>query len=157
MHVCVIFNVLLCSGVSRSVPLGISCIGVGDGPFPLMRSFDDRLTARAFDNFQFVSLLDTQMEALRLYDEGQRDGSPFSEQYTPRSSQGSGKRDKKTMDRLKNTTLALHALMEIPAQYDSMKKLGLVDVSKEGWRKRSMAVEGFDSMPNSAGVRTPTK
>ena len=81
-------------------PLSIVMIGVGDGPWDQMIHFDDRLPERKFDNFQFVSFDSVQQEVRR------ENASMLGEELDAR--------------------FALHALMEIPEQYEAILRLHLM-------------------------------
>lgn len=88
---------------ASNYPISIIVCGVGDGPFDLMRKFDDdlklsnRLPPRKFDNFQFV---DTH-NIIPLY---------------------------KNISKVREAELARHILMEIPEQYECIKRLGLLNL-----------------------------
>lgn len=77
--------------------LSIVMIGVGDGPWGLMETFDDELPQRRFDNFQFVDF----NSVFRRYPGQTRDAA-----------------------------FAVHALMEIPEQYQFIKQAGLLGTDR---------------------------
>jgi E3 ubiquitin-protein ligase RGLG len=77
-------------------PLSIVCVGVGDGPWDMMESFDDSIPTRRFDNFQFVDLNSLEKK--------------FSSCDPERL----------------EAEFACAALMEIPEQYIEMRKLGIM-------------------------------
>jgi E3 ubiquitin-protein ligase RGLG len=83
---------------ASALPMSIVLVGVGDGPWDMMRQFDDELPQRQFDNFQFACFTD-------LYNKLQ-----------------TGQVSPEKLD----AGLALGMLMEIPEQFKAVKKLRLL-------------------------------
>ncbi|PPS09286.1 hypothetical protein GOBAR_AA11364 [Gossypium barbadense] len=94
-------------------PLSIILVGVGDGPWDMMREFDDNIPARAFDNFQ-ASVAHRCFTFLYLLLEAGKFVN-FTEIMS------------KNMDRSrKEAEFALSALMEIPSQYKATLELNIL-------------------------------
>lgn len=82
------------------VPLSIVMIGVGDGPWDVMRAFDDELPERTFDNFQFV---------------------PFAKFHEVLGEAGGPGHQS-----LAEAAFLVCAFQEVPEQYKALKALGLL-------------------------------
>ncbi len=92
-------------------PLSIIMVGVGDGPWDLMNKFDDELPERTFDNFQFVNFNDIiNMSKLDTVTTGTE------------------------------LNFAHKALMEVPEQFQTIKKLGLNKNVTCQYHSKSMTV-----------------
>ncbi|KAL3085028.1 hypothetical protein niasHS_010097 [Heterodera schachtii] len=77
-------------------PLSIIVVGVGDGPWEMMRIFDESLPKRPWDNFHFVELHE-------LINQGA--DQPIES---------------------RELAFAVHSLLEIPDQYATIRKMGLL-------------------------------
>ncbi|KAL0318607.1 UNVERIFIED_CONTAM: E3 ubiquitin-protein ligase RGLG2 [Sesamum angustifolium] len=102
-------------------PLSIILVGVGDGPWDMMREFDDNIPSRAFDNFQASYAVFSHDEIMS-----------------------------KNMDRSrKEAEFALSALMEIPSQYKATLELNILASSATSKPSRSRSYA--PSAPSSGG------
>ena len=74
-------------------PLSIIVVGVGDGPWEMMRVFDESLPKRPWDNFHFVEF----HEIMRASHAGESE-----------------------------LAFAVQSLLEVPDQFNTVKRLGLL-------------------------------
>ncbi|KAI7743791.1 hypothetical protein M8C21_004836 [Ambrosia artemisiifolia] len=103
-------------------PLSIVLVGVGDGPWDMMKEFDDNIPARAFDNFQAsLIIMFVALPTLAQF-ESYSPWSPFVN-FTDIMS-------KNTNSSRKETEFALAALMEIPSQYKATLELNLLGATR---------------------------
>lgn len=104
-------------------PLSIVLVGVGDGPWDMMRQFDDNIPSRAFDNFQVncIAVLwkhDTPYFLSNMINTNTAGGMQFVNftQIMSRPIPASKK----------EAEFALSALMEIPEQFKAAMSLQLL-------------------------------
>ncbi|MES1910939.1 MAG: hypothetical protein MHM6MM_003457 [Cercozoa sp. M6MM] len=90
---------------ASNFPLSIVMVGVGDGPWDTMETFDDELPARRFDNFQFVNFHQVMQQAQRKH----------------------GKRSELSLGERQKRDFAVAALQELPDQYLAIRQLDLMN------------------------------
>uniref|UniRef100_A0A183BL73 VWFA domain-containing protein n=1 Tax=Globodera pallida TaxID=36090 RepID=A0A183BL73_GLOPA len=107
-------------------PLSIIVVGVGDGPWEMMRIFDESLPKRPWDNFHFVELHELI---------NQRADQPMES---------------------RELAFAVHSLLEIPDQYATIRKMGLLSLTAYFTRppshspRRSKSPKAAQSFPAAA-------
>jgi len=104
-------------------PLSIVVVGVGDGPWDVMETYDDELPERRFDNFQFVDF-----NAVCHPKRGAQALEPGEQE----------------------ARFALHALMEVPDQYAFIKEYGLL--SPQSWPQAAPRTRRLAAAPTGNGM-----
>jgi len=108
---------------ASNYPLSIIVVGVGDGPWDVMETYDDELPQRHFDNFQFVDF-----NAMCCPKRGARALEPGEQE----------------------AQFALHALMEVPDQYAYIKEYGLLN--PQNWPNTTCPTRPLAQAPASSAV-----
>jgi E3 ubiquitin-protein ligase RGLG len=110
--------------IASEYPLSIILVGVGDGPWDMMKQFDDNIPARAFDNFQACS--NFKAYSVYAFNDAKLDFSLSLLLCLVQFVNFTEIMSKNTDRSRKEAEFALSALMEIPSQYKATLELNIL-------------------------------